>query len=480
MNRYDKDKFNEDIKQQVKDINIDMPDRLKNNILKTLENLPDRKVKRKSKFKKVSGLVAGVAVCMLTFNIFMPAYAEALPIIGPTFKSINNTIGIGEKYVKGSKDINITKKYEDTTMTIKNIYYDGIELAIAYELKSEKGFDDKPIIFPIIKSGFKDINYQNEENNGEFVDDNTYVGLASYSLNDNQLSDKAKIDFVVNDLYGNWVGYYPEKFKFKLSVDSKDMGKETHNIGKEIKYDNTTFKIKDLITSKLNTIVYYDTDSEIIKDDSDSENFMEKYNIDFYMVDDKGMPVNWKGGASNGARKKNQRAEGDGYFRFDGISEDTKSVTIIPVIKQDNYYRKLKAETELSFERINKDSETIIKLETGEEYIIKNIDFKEDKTILNVKAKKYLYGLDKIGISIWDEDKVNKYKESDNGQKENWYKDTKDIEILEAKFNGIDDGYNFTLTLPALDKNKEYYIPMLNNGTKILEDEKITINLEKK
>ncbi|WP_394883956.1 hypothetical protein [Clostridium tertium] len=54
-----------------------------------------------------------------------------------------------------------------------------------------------------------------------------------------------------------------------------------------------------------------------------------------------------------------------------------------------------------------------------------------------------------------------------------------DIEILETKFNGIDDGYNFTLTLPALDKNKEYFITKMSSGDKILEDEKITINLDK-
>ena len=480
MNKYDKDKFNEVIKQQVKDINIDMPDKLKNNILETLEKLPDRETKRKNKFRKASGLVAGFVMCMLTFNVFMPAYAESLPVIGPTFKSINDAIGIGEKYEEGSKDINITKKYEDTTMTIKNIYYDGIELAIAYELRSEKGFDDKPIIFPIIESGFKDINYKNEENDGDFIDDNTYVGLASYALTDNKLPDKAKIEFVVNDLYGNWVGHYPKKFKFKFSINSKDMGKETYEVDEEIKYDNNIFKINDVITSKLNTIIYLDTETEILKDDNNSENFMSKYRIMFYVVDDKGIPINFKGGASTGSNQNDVRVKGSGYSRFEGVPEDTKSITIIPIIYEDFYNSRLKINRELNMEKINKNSETIIKLESGEEYIIENINFQDDKTILNVKAKKYLYRLDNLEISIWDEDRVSKYKESNNGQEENWHKDTKDIEILETKFNGIDDGYNFTLTLPALDKNKEYYIPIGNNGAKILEDNKITINLDNK
>lgn len=474
MNKYDKDKFNKVIKDKVMDIKIDMPDTLKSNILKTLENLPDRKAKRKSKFRKVSGLVAGVIICMLAFNVFMPAYAESLPLIGPTFKSINDAIGVGDKYVKGSKDINIIKKYEDTTMTIKNIYYDGVELAIAYELKSEKGFDDKPIIFPIIKSGFKDINYKNEENDGEFIDENTYVGLASYALTENELSDKAKIEFIVNDLYGNWAGYYPEKFKFKFSIDSRDMGKETYEVNKEIKYDDSIFKIKELITSKLNTIIYLDEDIQLVKDDeNNSKNFWGKYTLKFCVQDDKGFPISMIGGSGRGKNVNDERVKGNYHWRYEGVPEETKSITLIPIINESNYNR------QLMIEKINKNSETIMKLETGEEYIIKNIEFKDDKTVIDVKIKKYIDRSDNIEVEVWDEDKVEKYKNSNNGQEENWYKDTRNIEILETKFNGIDDGYNFTLTLPALDRNKEYFITKMSSGDKILENEKITINLDK-
>lgn len=467
MNKYNQDKFNEVLKEEVKDINIDIPEELKRRVLKTLDNLPDRKIKRKSKLRRISQIAVGFIICILSFNLIMPTYAESLPIIGPTFKSINEAIGIGDKYVEGSKDINITKKYKDTTMTIKNIYYDGVELAIAYELKCEKGFDDKPIIFPIIKSGFKDIDYKNEENDGEFIDDNTYVGLASYAFTDNQLSDKDKIEFVVNDLYGNWVGYYPKKFKFKFSIDSKDMGKETYNVDKEIEYGNSKYKVTKLITSKLNTIIYINTDTEVISDG--------KYRMRFFIVDDKGVPIKAKNGSFTSSKENDKRVNGNGYWRFEGVKDEAKSITLIPTINPEIYSN----DKAFRFEKINKDTETIMKLDTGEEYIIKNIDFQEDKTIIDIKMKKYLSGLDYLPISIWDEGKVQKYKDSNNGQEDNWYKDTIDIEILDTKFNGVDDGYNFTLTLPALDKNKEYYIPIMDFGSKILEDEKITIDLEK-
>jgi len=483
MNNYNEDKFNEILKHKAKQENIQVPENLKKDVLKTLNKLPDRKVKRKNKLSKVSGLVAGLIVCLLTFNVFMPAYAESLPIIGPTFKEINEAIGIGDKYVKGSKDVDITKKYKDTTMTINNIYYDGVELAIAYELKSETGFDDKPIIFPIIRSGFKGIQYDNEENNGEFIDDNTYVGLASYSFTNDKLPDKAKIEFIVNDLYGNWVGYYPKKLDFKFSIDSKDMGKEVYTINKDIKYGEESFKIREVIKSKLNTVVYVDVYNENSKANKYYQgDYLKEYNFEFIALDDKGIPLNNKGMEFDGVFKAKKSLIGTSIFRFDEISQETKSITLIPIINNSNRMSIINNRIEnvkYTIEKINKDNETLIKSSSEGEYIINDIDFQEDKTVVNIKAKKYLRTLEDINISIWDEEKLDKYNNSNKGQEYEWYKGTTDIEIKETKFNGLDDGYNFTLTLPALDKNKDYYISVPDLGIKVLENEKITVDLSK-
>ena len=252
------------------------------------------------------------------------------------------------------------------------------------------------------------------------------------------------------------------------------MGKEEYKVNKEIKYDDSMFKINELITSKLNTIIYLDTDIELLKDtENNSENFWEKYTLKFFIQDDKGLPLSMIGGSGRGKNVNDERVKGNYYWRYEGIPEETKSMTIIPVISKSDYSR------ELMMEKINRNGETAIKIGDEQEYIIKNIEFKEDKTVIEVKVKKYIYRLENLEVEIWDEDKINKYKNSNNGQEEDWYKDTMDIEILETKFNGIDDGYNFTLTLPALDKNKEYFITKMSSGDKILEDEKITINLDK-
>ena len=52
MNKYNEDKFNEMLKDEVKEINIDIPEKLKSRVLKSLDELPGKKVKRKSKLRK--------------------------------------------------------------------------------------------------------------------------------------------------------------------------------------------------------------------------------------------------------------------------------------------------------------------------------------------------------------------------------------------------------------------------------------------
>ena len=462
MSRFNNDDFNKELKDMAKDIDIEVPESLRKSVLDTLDKLPEKKVKKKPNYKKVAGfLVAG----LLTFNVVMPVYAENLPLIGPTFKSINEAIGYGEKYVDKAKDIDMSKTYDGVTMTIKNIYYDGIELAIAYEIKSENGFEKKPVIFPIIKEGLKNIQYRNDLHKGEFTDGNTYVGIATYVFERGEMSDKTKLTFLVNDIYGEWVGYYPEKFKFRLKLDAKDMGKTTYLADKEFISGNNSFKITDVIVSPYNTIVNYKADVDIIRYESYGEmtSDVAEY-LSFYIIDDKGMPLEFKQGTGPGNydTEKDNRAKSDAYWGLSGVSKDAKSITIIPVIRKNGIYQWGENDNSNNFipNKINKDSETEIKVSDSGQIIVKNIEFKEDKTIINIKFKKYIDHLKYPGIEFYDED-------------------NNEIEILGTKFNGIDNGYDFTFILPKLDENKNYFIPVWKSRVNnvVLENQKFTIDL---
>lgn len=451
MNRFDENKFDNDLKKASKEFDIEIPEVLKNSILDTLDNLPEKRCEKKKSYKKVSSF-GGLILCgLLVFNIVFPVYAEKLPIIGPTFKSINDSIGYGGKYVDSAKDIELIQKYKDKTMTIKNIYFDGVELAIAYEIKSESGFDKKPVIFPIIKKGLKKIDSHSEINSGEFVDDNTYVGLASCVFESSVIDDKGKISYIVNDIYGDWVGEYPERFKFKLELDSESMGKSIYNVNKDIKYNGSSFKIKDVVISKFNTIVYYDSNVEIVNDERNKS--MAKYDLIFKAIDDKGMPIDFKKGGGDGFwTSKYTTAETKKYWRFGEVDKDAKFITIIPIITD------WSINEEINY-IINKEGKTEIKLENGKEYIIEKIDFLEDKTIIDITLRDYPSRVDSTELYFLDEENNYIHPES-------------------TKFNGIDNGYKYTLTLPKLDSSKDYFLPLTPNRNITLEEEKTIINMD--
>lgn len=462
MNKFNNDDFNKELKEMAKDINIEVPENLRKSVLGTLDKLPEKHIKKKTNYKKVAGFIL---VGLISFNVVMPVYAESLPIIGPTFKSINGALGYGEKYVDKAKDVDLSKTYDGVTMTINNIYYDGIELAIAYEVKSENGFEKKPVIFPIIREGLKGVQYHNELHKGEFADDNTYVGLASYVFDVGELSDKTNITFLVNDIYGEWVGYFPEKFKFKLRLDANNMGKTTYNLNKEFNYGNGIYKIKDMVVSPFNTIVSYTGKTNLIEyNDSLGNNLVNpEAELSFYAIDDKGMPLEFKVGAGLGPYSDGDEVvDSSGYWRFNGLNANVKSVTIIPVINkygvdQCDYESK---SNNFILNKIEKGEETNIKFNNGSEYIVKNIDFQENRTIVDIKLKKYIDDIKHIGVEFWDEDH-------------------NEIKVVETNFVGIDNGYDFKLMLPKLDSTKDYYIPIEKNKSSkvVLENEKITIDV---
>lgn len=467
MSNFNNGDLDRKLKKIVNDINIEVPENLRKNVLDNLEKLPNRDIKGNRNYKKAAGFIGILVIGLLAFNTFMPVYAEGLPVIGPTFKSINEAIGFGGKYEDKAKDINLSKKYKDTTMTIKNIYYDGIELAIAYEIKSENGFDKNPVILPIITRGIQDINYHNESSKGEFADDNTYIGVASYVFEDKQLPDKTNINFLVNDIYGDWVGIHPKKFNFKLKLDSENTEKINYKIDKEFEYDDSIFKVMNLDVSPFNTIIHYYMDTELIKykDGDEKDIYSGKHNIRFMAIDDKGMPISFISGSSLGYNVKDSRVKGSGFWRFTGSMSDIKAITIIPVIAPINKYSQWDSNDKsknYTINKLNKDIETIIKLDNDQEYIIKNIEFKEDKTIVNVKVKKYLSRIENTELSFWDQE-------------------NSEIKIENTEFNGIDNGYDFTLTLPKLDSSKEYFVPIMKyNETVILKDEIMTIDISNK
>ncbi|MDK0696714.1 DUF4179 domain-containing protein [Clostridium perfringens] len=227
-----KKEFDKELRDIGKKENLRASDEFKNKIMKVLNELPERNnVRKKKKYKKVIGFsLIGVLTLGSVFNV----YAENNEVLKATFSSIKKILNIGESYYEEKgKNINLEDSFLGTTMILNDVYYDGSRLGITYEIKSRSKLDKnkKPIIFPIIDSGDREsIYYRNLNHDGEFIDDNTYVGIAEYDFTMSDLGEKVNLTFLVNDLYGNWKGRYPEKYKFQLSLDSNDIDKYVYNI----------------------------------------------------------------------------------------------------------------------------------------------------------------------------------------------------------------------------------------------------------
>lgn len=460
----DKNSYNDidkSLKELGKSFQAKAPEKLKSKVLDVIEKLPEKKYKNyRFKGLKIAGLTAVILASSITLGAIFPAYAEAIPVIGATFKSINEKLGVGEVYIKGAKGVDLSKTYDGVTMTIKDVYYDGVEVAIAYELKSKNEFlKEKPAIFPIIKYNEEYIKYKNETSTGEFVDEKTYVGMASYSIRDEKLPEKVNIDFIVNDLYGNWVGVEPERFDFKLNLDASEMKRIIHSINKDIEYKGSKFTIKDIVFSELNTIIDYDAYSKGVTYEENGEQYTGfSHDIKLFAMDDKGMPIDIKNSHSRYTFDEDLY-KGKGEVAFEKPDSEIKSITVIPVVREET----INHENNRIEKHLDDKDEVIFKLKNGGSYILSPLKILNDKITLEVKIKdQYIDSKDRIGLYFSDKSK----------------KDEESYIEPKVQLKGLDkDGYAFTVELPKIENYKDLVVETYDLDEVILEDQKITIDI---
>lgn len=472
MSNFNHEEFSRELKDSAKEIEIEVPDSLRLKVNDTINNLKDKKPRRNYLIAKAAAFLLAT---LCTFNILMPTYAESLPIIGATFKSINEAFGYGGKYVDKAKSVSLTQNYDGITMTINNIYFDGTELAIAYELKSEKKLINEPKIAPIMKVDGDYIQYYNELQEGDFKDSNTYIGIATYVLTEKKILDNKEMNFIVNGITWDWMGEYPERMKFKIILDPSNTGKKIYKVNKEFQYDGSTFKIENVTVSPFKIMVNYNAKSPLIfVENKDDKTLSQKYNHDiaFVIYDENRMPINLEGGNGIGDYKvSNGESERTGYNKYGDFTKDLNKITIVPLIYQSGQWAK-------KSEKINFNGTTTIENLSSEVYKINKIDFVEDKAIINMNIKGYLREINYyLGVEFIKEGYKDNYE---IGEKID--ESTLDYPIiLETKINNFkeEEGYNVTYTVSNIDKNKTYFLRVNNRDEKFLTDQSITLDLKK-
>lgn len=429
-------------------------DEFKNKMIKVLNELPERNnIRKKKKYKKVIGFSL---IGILSLGSVLNVYAENNETLKATFSSIKKTLNIGESYYEEKgKSINLEDSFWGTTMKLNDVYYDGSILGITYEIKSHSKLDKnkKPIIFPIIDSGDREsIYYRNLNHDGEFISDNTYVGIAEYDFTMSDLGEKVDLTFLVNDLYGDWKGRYPEKYKFQLSLDSKDIDKDVYNIEETINYNGVEFKIESLTNTPIQSILNYKALGKIYEGKEDVRGYVLKPII----LDEKGIPIEAKG-FNYSFDDGNNILNGDGNLMFEYIEKKNKNVLLIPALK--NGFDDINAELikEGNMEIKNDNNGALYEINTYQNG--ENLEF-------SLTAKGYI-------STIRDLFKVTRIEKDTEGN-ENF----SEVDI-NCEFLGFtDEGYSFKGTIENFSKDAKYNIEFPGENYKIVGNN-IRINIEK-
>lgn len=227
----------------------------------------EMKKKEKNK-KKCLGLAAGIAVVM-TLGISNPAMAKKIPFIGSAFEKLEE-FNKGKDYEKYAMAVNQKVQSNGIGITVSEAVSDGIYLYLTYVIESDKAFSNKVLeeakeweygkqvlINWNANVDFSDKSIDSSHNLvGKFIDENTFVGMEKYKLDDtkkevpNEFILKKNITYVDIDggeLYnrkkGNW------NFEIPIKVN-KDLTKTI-----EVNKESNDYKINNIHVSPFEMII---------------------------------------------------------------------------------------------------------------------------------------------------------------------------------------------------------------------------------
>jgi hypothetical protein len=452
------------LKEKASSETLSLPGDLNIMIKQTLADLPERK-KHKRKIAK-SAITAAVIslVAVTSLGIAFPAYARNMPVVSSVFEFLSEKNLIDREYIEYSSDLNLSKTYDDVTVTINSIVYDGIDLSIAYTVESKEEMEGMP---HIMDKEFK-INGRKTSfgsgGTGKLINKNTYVGVNSFDVSRDYLPKEVRKEtfggnvdvpdnFIMdlnirefsNGISGKW------DFKFKVSIDKIKGKVEQVKTAIDLSKIGGNLKVNEVIFTPINTVL------RTTEDNTNSDDMIE-----YIVFDDKGRKLSQKGASGHGSGVTNKAYW---QYTFSNIYEDTKSVTIIPTTRTNEYKTKVK-NANGSFEldkkeaTLNLNGTTLLSQGKFGEYKVNKLELFEDKTLVYYECTNLLPAISPYGLIIKDE----------SGK------------IYSMKIEAIKDqgDNNFVADIEPLAKGKKYTL-MANDLEKmydIREDLKFTIDVK--
>lgn len=149
-----------------------------------------KKNKMKNRKKAAAGL--GAAAAILLFGVFLcisnPTLAAKIPLIGHIFEQLQKEYGYSGDYTKVKEDLTDAKTVDGVTVTLSEIYCNGQGLYLTLRIESEEEIPELLDRFQCETIEKYSFNPKEQRDvpliDGKCVDQNTYIGIMRFDLND--------------------------------------------------------------------------------------------------------------------------------------------------------------------------------------------------------------------------------------------------------------------------------------------------------
>lgn len=272
-----------DIDTEIKNMlneDIEVPDIVNEKSMEAYSMLRDIHAKEKSKKRKLKYIGASAAASILllcSIGIYNPSLASGVPILENIFKDLNEKFIINKRYIDNSQPIKLVSNNNGIKIGINEAIFDGMNLYLTMEIKSETDsplpriddyiWEDGSYQYVMYDESIK-LDFDGKMNNssgiiGYFKDDNTFVGVSHFELDTNkELPKSLNIDLKIGSI--GEVTMDPKDFmdgswEFNFNVNSDDSTKTyTPNLSKG------EYKINELRVSPYGLILDYSMPCEFL------------------------------------------------------------------------------------------------------------------------------------------------------------------------------------------------------------------------
>lgn len=218
----------------------------------------DKQSKQKNRITKIFikfmvTYTAFVFIIFAVINIYRPIYARTIPFLGSTFALIQDKLDFTGIYSNYAFEIGDNAIDNGITVTLSEVYCDGINLYASFIVKSEQAFSKLSSDYIKDQLYYEGTAYIIDKSNrmklndfgvvgleGEFLDNYTFAGIETFSLNGSN---------------------FPNEFTFEMKVHS--IGVMGSDDGIDYKTIHGNWIFSTLVKSNTNDVLTYEINKEV-------------------------------------------------------------------------------------------------------------------------------------------------------------------------------------------------------------------------